>query len=60
MEMSLALVGPNISPHYISITFAPLHSVGSPPKGIISKGLCDFRKYHTISIRYFLSPGQVH
>ena len=25
MEMSSALVGPNISPRYISITFAPLH-----------------------------------
>ena len=25
MGMSSALMGPNISPHYISITFAPLH-----------------------------------
>ena len=25
MEMKSALVGPNISPHYISIAFAPLH-----------------------------------
>ena len=50
MEMQSALVGPNISSHYISITFAPLHfkcnnichnrsgfTVGSPP-GVLVRG----------------------
>ena len=53
MEMSKALVGPNISPYYISIAFAPLHFKCYFPQSWCVQGGAKFAVFPSMKSRGF-------